>query len=249
MNTARFFDDYYNNAEVNALIVMDCDGTIRNVNNSFTNNFGYNNEEIAGRNFDILFTGADNEQNKPKLELEMVISNGQANDENYLVNKAGYAIWCTGEALLVTGEKGEKYIVKDIVNLQAKKHLQVFLRETEDLLERVFESSKDIPMMILDGSMKIQKVNTAFLDLFEIQDPPSDGSSISDLDHPFWNREDIKKELRKIIVNNEPIRSKEFLLQTKPGQRKTIRLDSKIIDGSSTVEKKIFIIMEETNAK
>ncbi len=56
MNTAHFFNDYFNNAEVNNVLVMEPDGTIRNVSKSFTKSFGYSKEEIVGKNFEILFT-------------------------------------------------------------------------------------------------------------------------------------------------------------------------------------------------
>ncbi len=47
------------------------------------------------------------------------------------------------------------------------------------------ETSNDIPIMILDGGIKILKVNNAFLNLFEITDPPISGSHIWELDHSF----------------------------------------------------------------
>jgi PAS domain S-box-containing protein len=245
MNTANFFEHYYNNAQVNSILIMGPDGTVLDVNNSFTKNFGYRNEDIKGKNFSLLFNEADKQQNKPQLELNTVTSTGQSNDENYVVDRHGNQVWCTGESILVVGKDGEKYIVKDIVNLQAKKQLQLFLTETEELLQRIFESSTDIPMMILDGTMKIQKVNAAFRDLFEIQNEPKPGCRISDLDHPFWNNPDVKKELSRIIVTNEPLRHKEFSFQTKSGEQKTVRLDSKVIERHSSIGRIIFIIMEE----
>jgi PAS domain S-box-containing protein len=166
-----------------------------------------------------------------------------------VVDKNGHEIWCTGESILVFGGEGNKYIVKDIVNLQAKKQLQLFLTATEELLERIFDSSSDIPMMILDGTMKIQKVNGAFLNLFELTYNPGPGSRLSDLDHPFWNNPDTKKELSKIIVTNEPFKHREFLFYTKSGEMKILKADSKIIDRQSPVGKMVFIIMEDITPK
>src|SRR5215203_3404860 len=183
METGFFFESYYNNAEVNSILIMDSDGIVLDVNKSFTNNFGYTNQEIRGKNFSILFNESDRLKNTPVLELKTVISKGQAHDENYIVNKRGHSIWCTGESILIKGKDGEKYIVKDVVNLQAKKQLQLFLTETEELLERIFETSNDVPMIELDGSLKIQKVNKALLDLYEIEDSPVTGSRLSDLNH------------------------------------------------------------------
>lgn len=248
MDTAQFFDYYFRNAAVNSIIVMDSEGIVLDVNQSFTKNFGYQKEEIKGRHFRILFNEPDQKQRKPENELERVLSIGQANDENYIVHRDGQEIWCTGETILVKSANGHSYLVKDIVNLQAKKQLQLFLAATEELLERIFESSSDIPMMILDGSMKIQKVNQAFVDLFEIGGMPEAGSRISDLTHPFWQMPDLKKELSNIIVTNQALRRKEFLLNTKSGERKLIMLDSKIVENQHR-GKMIFIIIEDVTQK
>src|SRR3954471_3861847 len=194
MNTSRFFDSYFNNARVNSILIMDSDGIILNVNDSFTNNFGYSNEEINGLNFSVLFTEKDKEKNLPLQELQTVLAKGNANDENYIVHKDGVSMWSTGESLLVMGLNDEKYIVKDIINLQSKKQFQLFLHETEELLERVFESSKEISIMILDGSMKILKVNDAFMKLFEITEIPAFTSRLSDLNHSFWSDPVMKQD-------------------------------------------------------
>lgn len=80
-------------------------------------------------------------------------------------------------------------------------------------------------------------MNNAFLNLFEITDTPISGSRIWELDHSFWNKEDVKTDLRKMIVNNEPIKNRRSTFYTKTGKTKTIRIDSKIIDKPSTEEK------------
>src|SRR4051794_18299180 len=134
---------------------MHSNGIISSVNDAFTNNFGYSSEEINGLNFSVLFTESDKEKNLPLVELETVLAIGNANDENYVIHKDGTSIWSTGESILLTDTDGEKYFVKDIVNLQSKKQFELFFVETEELFERVFTSSKELAIMILDGSMKI----------------------------------------------------------------------------------------------
>jgi len=245
INTAPFFDAFYKNARLNSILIMDGKGIILNTNDAFTDHFGYSNEEIKGHNFSILFTQNDKDRNKPQLEIETVLATGQAHDENYIMDKNGEAIWCTGESLLVSDRLGEEYIVKDIVNLQAKKQLQLFLTATEELLERIFKSSKDFSMVILDGSMKIVKANQTFLDLFEIENFPFAGSRLSDVGHSFWSREDIRREIRNSIVANQPIKRKEFIITNKSDEKRTIRLDSKIIDKEQGKEKRIFLIIED----
>src|SRR5215207_3237205 len=142
MDMAPFFEFYYNNAEVNSILIMDSKGIILDVNQAFSKNFEYEKKDIVGNHLASLFTTEDKETNKPQHEIETVLSKGQAHDENYIVDKSGHAIWCTGESMLAIGKDGKKYIIKDIINLQAKKQLQLFLKGTDELLERIFESSK-----------------------------------------------------------------------------------------------------------
>jgi len=134
--------------------------------------------------------------------------------------------------------------VKDIINLQSKKQFELFLHETDELLERVFESSKEISIMILDGSMKILKVNDAFMKLFEIAKIPAAGCSLSDLDHSFWSDPLMRQEIRNIIVKNEPLKNKDISLKTASG-KKMIRVDSKTINIEHGTGKKIFIIIRD----
>ena len=224
---------------------MDCEGIILDVNRAFTDNFSYSNEDIRGRNFSILFNEKDRQDKLPELELRTVNAKGQANDENYVINKEGNSVWALGESLLVSDADGEKYIVKDIVNLQAKRQIEFFLTETEELLERIFQLSKDIPMIILDGSMKIMKVNNPFLQLFEITEEPPAGTRLSNLPHTFWKDADLRKEISSIIVSNKPLRNKRFLLKTRAGEKKILRFDSRIVDSKTAMQRKIFITIED----
>jgi PAS domain S-box-containing protein len=245
MDTSLFFEHYYNNAQVNSIMIMDGEGMVLDINRAFTQNFGYNKEDIRGKNFTTLFIDKDKEDRIPQRELERVLLKGQSHDENYIINKDGHAVWCTGESLLAISKEGENYIIKDIINLQAKKQLQLFLKATDELLQRIFESSTDIPMMIVDGSMKIQKVNPAFLQLFEIDEAPATGARLLDLKHSFWKDENLKTQMRKILVDNHPIIEKEFMLQTRSGDQKQVKLNSKIIDRPTNEGKQIFILFED----
>lgn len=245
MKTSAFFNPYYNNAKLNSILIMDCKGVIFDVNQAFTNNFGYSTNDIKGQNFNILFNENDRKNKLPQLELETVTATGQAQDENYIVDKEGLEVWALGESLLVSNEEGEKYIVKDIVNLQSKKQWQLLLYQTEEILERVFESAKDLSVIILDSEMKIIKANKAFLDLFEISATPIAESRLSDLHHPFWNNPEIKKEIRSIIINNQPLRHQIFLLETRRGTKKKVKFDSQIIESKTGMGRKIFIMLEE----
>jgi PAS domain S-box-containing protein len=229
------------------MVVMECNGTIREVNRAFTKNYGYTTEDLGGKYFDLLFTEKDKKEGKPATELQTVLKLKQSNDENYIVDKNGIPIWSTGETILVDGDDGNQYMVKDIINLQSKRQLQLFLNQTEELLERVFSSSRDVPMLILDGSMKLVKINEAFIRLFNLRNEPPAGSRLAEIDHPFWSSSLLRTELMNVLITNQPLRNKKYLVQEKDGQNKTILINTRIIEGNTELGKKVFVIVDEVS--
>jgi len=51
--------------------------------------------------------------------------------------------------------------------------------------------------------------------------------------------------MRKIVLDNHPIIDKKFILQTRSGGQKQVKLNSKIIDRATNAGKQIFIILED----
>src|SRR5688572_14901457 len=118
MNTAHFFESYFKKAKVNCFLIMDRLGRIIDISSSFTRNFHYTLDDVKGESFSMLFTERDKREKVPEKELNIIHTQGQARDENYVVDKYGNAVWCTGESILVDTPEGEPYIVKDIINLE-----------------------------------------------------------------------------------------------------------------------------------
>lgn len=245
IDMTEFFATYYLNAQVNCLLVMDTQGMIQDVNPSFTNHFQYTATDLKGKYFGVLFNEKDRQDKKPEKELEKLGMQGQAHDENYILNKSGKEIWCTGEAILVNSSTSKQYIVKDIINLNSKKELQLFLVETEELLERLFDVSNDIPMMILRWNLKVDKVNRAFLDMFEISSFPEPGIRFIDIDHVFWKSEDTRQSILDVLVSDVALKNREFSFQLKNGVQRFINVNSKIIDPRDSSGKRIFLLFEE----
>jgi PAS domain S-box-containing protein len=227
------------------MVVMDCDGTILRVNKAFAKNYGYTTEDLRGKYFDILYNENDKQEGKPETELETALKVKQSQDENYVVNKNGIGIWSTGETVLVDGGEGKQYLIKDIINLQSKRQLQLFLSQTEELLERVFSSSTEIAMLILDGSMKLVKVNEAFMKLFDLTNQPAPGTRLAEIDHPFWNSSMLRTELANILIANQALKNRKYLVEDKNGASKTILINTRIIEGNAELGKRVFVIADE----
>lgn len=243
MNKANFFEKYFTNAVVNSIIIMDCDGTIEDYNQAFVKNFGYNKQELLGKNFSVLFSDDSNKKNLPEQELANVIRTGQAHDENYLLNKNKEKVWCIGEAILVENENGDKYIIKDFLDLQNRKQIDLFLANAEQLLESLFTMPDAAPMMILDSSMKIQRVNQSFLRLFELSSVEIN-SNLHSLGLSVKESAALRSIISNMIVTNKSFIDQEFSFTTKWGIEKVMILTSKIIYSQSSFSREVFIIFK-----
>jgi len=100
-------------------------------------------------------------------------------------------------------------------------------------------------VLVLDSMMRILKVNTAFIKMFELDTPPQEGTRLTDLNHSFWMNDDMKKEIRNVIVTNTSVKGKKFELTTRSGQQKEVALYTKIMHEEPTLERKILVVIKE----
>jgi len=243
VETTGFFSSFYRNAKQNSVIIMDNEGVILQVNPAFVTAFGYEEKDVEGKHFRMLFTEEDKKSDKPEREVNTALVEGSKSDNNYLVHSDGTPIWVNGESVLVTNGKHEKFIVKIIHNIHAQKQLERFLLESNEFIDSIFESIKDIGLMIVDSSMKIVKTNKAFLKMFGIKKTIEEGSKLSAIDHVFWKRDDIRDDVRNTIVKQEPVKNKIYSFENESGKR-SLDISLKPMDGIGT-GKSILVVIKE----
>ena len=244
MNTSGFFETFFNNARYNGIIIMDTAGTIININEAFHLRFGYEKKDLAGKNFSILFTEQDKEINKPERELQNVLTEGSGNDENYLVHKDGNKVWVTGESVYIENIKDEAYIIKIVHNIHAQKQLERFLLESHEFIDTVFDSIDESALLMLDSRLRVIKTNKAFIDMFELEMPAIQGSRLSELNNPFWQRADVKQETVNFLTMNNVSERKIFSFETRQGKTKSISLQGKLVEGIPGTERKLLVMLK-----
>ncbi|HEY2728230.1 MAG TPA: PAS domain S-box protein [Parafilimonas sp.] len=247
MNTSGFFETFFNNAKYNGILIMDTKGIIININEAFHLRFGYNAEDLTGKNFSVLFTEADKKISKPERELQTTLTNGSANDENYIIHKDGNKVWVTGESVHIENSKEEAYVVKIIHNIHAQKQLERFLLQSHEFIDSVFDSIKESALLMLDSRLRIIKANKTFIEIFQLKQPIKEGNRLSDLDNPFWQRPDVKQEMVNFLVMNNSGESKSFEIETTTGETKKIIMQAKVIEGVPNVERKLLIMIKPTS--
>lgn len=228
---------------------MNTEGEILKVNRAFSQAFGYLHGEVEGKNFNILFTEEDLIKGRPETELQKVKSKGVATDDNYMVNKDGTLTWVSGESIFVNTHNDENnYIIKIFQNIHAQKQLERFLVESSEFFENIIESIKGAAVVVLDSMLRILKVNSAFIKMFELDTAPNEGNRLTDLSHSFWMNDEMKKEIRNVIVTNTSVKGKKFQLITKSGEEKTVSLYAKIMHEEPTLERKILVVIKEVSS-
>jgi PAS domain S-box-containing protein len=247
VDMSGFFTSFYKNAKQNSIILMNREGIIIQVNAAFTAAFGYKSGEVKGKNFRMLFTEQDKQIDKPEREISTTLSEGAMSDNNYIVHKDGAPVWVNGESVLISNDSNEKYIVKIIHNIHAQKQLERFLFESNEFIDNVFESIRDVSLMILDSSMKILKVNKSFMKMFSIKKAIEPGSKLSSLDKEFWNRKEIKSAISNTMITQEGIKNKEYSFESESG-KKTIDVSTKLMDGDVN-GKRILIVIKDISGK
>ena len=215
---------------------------ILEVNQAFLNSFGYKEEDVLQKNFSMLFTSDDKKINRPQREIENANIEGSGNDDNYLVQKSGKAIWVNGESVLVTDEEGTSFIIKIIHNIEAQKQLERFLLQSNDFIETILDSINDRGLLIVDAGLKVVKVNSRLAEMFGLSKPPAEDSRVSGIGHPFWSSPEVKQLLRDVIVKDDPITNLPMEYTNPNGDIKKIELTSKVLH-THTSDKRVLLVV------
>lgn len=232
INTKGFFDHIFKNTKENSILILDTNGVILDINKGFMLAFGYTKKMLVGKNFELLFTKQDRENDKPGIEIRTSLKKGSRSDNNYLLNKDGLPIWVLGESVLAVNDDGKKFIVKIIQNINTQKKLEGFLIESNEFIHTVFDSVKDAGFVILNSELNILRTNKMFLRLFELKKAETENIKLIKLPHHFWQSAEIKKHLSGILVTNDVMKNVTFQITTSTGKIKYIEVTSKLMENA-----------------
>lgn len=242
LNTAGFFDSIFNNSSQNAIMIMNGDGFIEQINEAFTTAYGYSSEDLKSKHFRVLYTEKDQTLQRPEMELNETRRQGSGSDENYLVHKDGTPIWVSGESVLVKTDSSDS-IVKIIHNIHAQKQLERYLLASSELLDSLFNSVNS-GLLLLDAQIRIIKTNAAFNKMFGIDVPVKEGSKIQDIPHSFWHDDEVRNDIRSVIINGERL-NKEYISGNDRSDFGHIHLSSKLLIGEDIPEKRLLLVVKK----
>jgi PAS domain S-box-containing protein len=191
--------DYYralfDHPKSNAVLLIDHNGAIVDVNRAFLLSFGYEKDDLVSQNFSMLFSDADQKRDLPLREVMTVLSEGQSFDNNYLVNKDRTLTWVSGESLLIKNTDQQKFILKIIQNIHRQKESEFSIMRLNSFNENILGSIEDA-VIVLDKDLKILKANRSFTQLFNFSDQQVARINFKEFIQTF----DVNFELYNVIV-------------------------------------------------
>ena len=225
------------------MVIMTKRGNIIQVNDAFTNAFGYTNEDLQSKNFRMLFKEEDQLRQRPEIEINITLREGSTNDENYVIRKDGTPVWVTGECILVQADD-YTFIVKIIHTLHAQEQLDRYLLASSELLTNLFDSVHESGLLLLDGQLRLRKMNAAFRKIFALSQPVSEGCKVGEIGHPLWQDASLRTIMRDVIVSNKCIMKQLFSLIEDESVRH-LEISSKLMISEKTYEKELLLVVKE----
>lgn len=249
-DTLDFFEYVYQNARENAMIIMDEEGIVLSINEAFTVNFQYSEDEIVDKPLKILFTQEDQEGMRFEREIENVNTQGVCSDDNYLVNKNKVLTWVSGESVLVKNDRkeGERYIVKIIQSIHEQKTLEKSLRDSNNFVERILKCIQD-GLVVVNSHFRIVKANNAFCNIFCPEYDTVEGEYLFDVNQAFSSDPELKKRLQDVMAGNICLSDREIALTDTNNKKRYFKLSTSIIDEHAGKDGQILIVMHEVTVE
>ncbi len=229
----KYFETLFNNAKQNAVLIMDTDGTVTSINTAFTRCFGYKEKDILEKNASVLFTEEDQKDGLFEKELSTVLREGQAFDNNYLVNKDKTITWVSGESLLVKNNEGGASILKVIQNIHKRKVSELALRHLNDFNESILGSIEDV-VIVLDEKMNVVKANNAFVNLFKHGAPDISSLNFADLIKSYDTNNYLLENIDSVIRKKRSFSNKQIEIDTLAGDKRIFDVSCTPMQSSGT---------------
>lgn len=201
------------------MLLLDKVGTIMEINEAFTNFFGFTQNDIIGKNFSILFTETDRQAGVPQREIETVLLSGQASDNNFLVGKDKNLTWVSGESILVENPDGTGSILKVIQNINAQKTSENSIIRLSNFNESILRAIEDV-VMVLNKDLNIIQVNDAFSKLFGNTWAATKKVNFADLVQSHGLISDLYDKVREVINTKESFFNYVLEVLTNVGEKR-----------------------------
>jgi len=136
--TAEFYSQIIDSLQDYSIFTLDNDLIINSWSSGSAKIFGYEPEEIIGKNFETIFTAGDIINEIPKKEIDTAVKVGKATDNRWHVCKDNSLFYANGLVFPLTGIDGEMLgYVKILRDITEKK-------KSEDAIKKYVEELEEL---------------------------------------------------------------------------------------------------------
>jgi PAS domain S-box-containing protein len=121
-----------------AIFTLDLNGFVTSWNSGAERLLGYEETEAVGRDGRFIFTPEDNVQGKADREIQIALSEGQAENERWHMRKDGSRFWASGLVMPLQTEEGEPQGLIKI--MQDKTHQ----RQSTERFQLLYDTTRDL---------------------------------------------------------------------------------------------------------
>src|SRR5262245_42206873 len=141
LNGEDFFRLMVESVSDYSIFAINLEGRILSWNRGAEQVFGYEEGEIVGESFALLFTPEDRRAREPERELENASRAERVRDDRWRVRKDGSRLWVSGSLTQLKDESGKPIgfvkVARDATGRKrAEESLKKAEREREEALER-----------------------------------------------------------------------------------------------------------------
>lgn len=247
-NHLDYFTALFHEARENSILLLDKNGMILEVNKAFTSSFGYEQHEVCGKFFGMLFTEEDQHKQRPQKEIAAVLSQGQAFDNNYLVQQDGIATWVSGESTLIRDEEGINYILKIIQNINGQKISESAIISLNNFNDSILTSIED-GIAVITNDLDILKANTAFSAMFALDAGKINGISFSTLVAPYDKNQELLHKISVAIESKKGFNHAQLRINENTDKEKTFEVSCTLVKDGVTPTNLLLVVHDITVQK
>ncbi|ARQ61464.1 PAS domain S-box protein [Rhizobium sophoriradicis] len=172
-----------------AIFAFDREGMIISWNTGACRIFGYEEQEILGRDARILFLPGDREDGAPEREMKAALEHGRAENERFHLRKDGSTFWGSGLTMPLRahhhGAGFLKVLRDDTQRHSADEHQQVMMRE---MSHRIKNS-----LALVAGMLAMQARSTKHPDVEQaLRDAEARVGTIAQVHDQLWRQPHIE---------------------------------------------------------
>lgn len=136
--TSEFYSQIIDSLQDYSIFTLDVDLHINSWNSGSTTIFGYETDEVIGKNFEIIFTEEDIKKGVPKSEIKKALLEGRAIDNRWHLCKDKTTFYAYGLVFPLTGIDGKLLgyvkILRDLTEIKKSEDaVKKYVKELEEL--------------------------------------------------------------------------------------------------------------------